>query len=96
MKKELTINEGEYICSECNGNGHIKNEKYISCKRCQGEGKLDWIENIVGKKPNQKILRGLNWENKHPNSPIHGDTYYNALDNIMYIYNSDTSTWYHV
>ena len=24
--------------------------KYITCEKCHGTGKLDWIENLVGKK----------------------------------------------
>jgi len=55
------INEDEIICSQCNGEGFIIEEvgkeewderkipiKNI-CDKCLGTGKLDWIENIVGK-----------------------------------------------
>lgn len=50
MKKAyFELKEGEYECSECNGTGKA-GIPYL-CPRCQGAGKLDWIENIVGKPP---------------------------------------------
>jgi hypothetical protein len=47
--KYVTINYcNERQClkdmSECNG------FKYQHCPKCHGTGKLDWIENVVGKK----------------------------------------------
>ncbi len=52
----MKLEEGEYICSECEGRGSIPsklrpNILAAMCKKCQGAGKLDWIENIVGKPP---------------------------------------------
>ena len=52
----LKLEEGEIICSECEGRGtkpsSINSATMASiCKKCQGDGKLDWIENIVGKVP---------------------------------------------
>ena len=57
----VKINPGEIICDKCNGTGlvddppksfsitgHIPGDKY-RCQKCKGTGKLDWIENIVGK-----------------------------------------------
>lgn len=54
------------LCSKCNGEGIIYNELSTKgnkkgtsfyddyhiqiCPKCQGHKKLDWIENIVGKK----------------------------------------------
>ena len=56
IKKNLK--KGEVICSKCKGIGlvfKIKSNKGIifknECPKCQGTGKLDWIENVVGKKP---------------------------------------------
>ncbi len=53
----ITINEGEIRCSDCRGNGVISVKigpgnriRSSLCDKCQGEGKLDWVENIVGKK----------------------------------------------
>ena len=42
---------GKVVCSKCGGVGQFqsKNVKGI-CVKCLGEGKLDWIENVVGKK----------------------------------------------
>lgn len=60
----MELKKGEVICSECNGQKDIENpheipkEKrkpykvYITrivCPKCKGEGKLDWIENLIGK-----------------------------------------------
>jgi len=50
------------ICSQCKGTGKPNNNKvdyekryfYIppkQCDKCKGTGKLDWIEAVVGKKP---------------------------------------------
>ena len=50
--KKLELLEGEMICPKCNGTGVYYNKYDIStftCSKCLGEGKLDWIENIVGK-----------------------------------------------
>jgi len=53
------LKEGEIICPKCDGRGtHIS---YIGdprdlkvlpiiCPKCRGAGKLDWVENVVGKK----------------------------------------------
>ena len=54
----MKLKQGEVICSKCNGSGNqakwdqIPDYKcYLECDKCHGSGKLDWIENIVGKKP---------------------------------------------
>ncbi len=48
------------VCDECLGGGLIEVEEndnpyyipyYVTCPKCMGDGELDWIENIVGKKP---------------------------------------------
>ncbi len=62
MKEQFNLEEGEYICDKCGGTGRINNHnpyhsfphsrsRTVFCPMCQGTGKLDWIENIVGKKP---------------------------------------------
>jgi DnaJ-class molecular chaperone len=50
----MKLNEGEVLCDNCNGSGEslfpyqaLKKE----CTKCQGDGKLDWVEAVVGKKP---------------------------------------------
>jgi len=42
---------GKVACSKCGGVGQFqsKNVKGM-CVKCLGEGSLDWIENVVGKK----------------------------------------------
>ena len=51
----MELNEGEVICPDCNGEKKIADPKlnyyvfWIKCPKCKGAGKLDWIENIVGK-----------------------------------------------
>ena len=46
----MKLEKGEIICSTCKGSGtHTINEKF-TCQRCYGKGKVDWIENIIGKK----------------------------------------------
>jgi len=55
----ITLEEGEEVCSECKGDGvrgmaihqpPNMNPKNI-CSKCNGEGKLDWCEKVVGKPP---------------------------------------------
>lgn len=50
--KQEDLAEGEVLCDVCNGLGYENNPHFgpIICKKCQGVGKLDWIERIVGKK----------------------------------------------
>ena len=57
--KIIYINEGEEICPKCKGKGRVpKNGKILSssatmmlrCNICSGDGKIDWVEKVVGKK----------------------------------------------
>lgn len=50
---ELELELGEEVCSECGGRGTIGGQWFNRrlCPVCFGDGKLDWIEKIVGKKP---------------------------------------------
>jgi len=48
-KKELEV--WEIICDKCHGFGKKPGTRLV-CKKCGGEGKLDWVENIVGKRKN--------------------------------------------
>lgn len=50
--EEKELEEGEVLCDVCNGFGYDNNPNFgpIVCKKCQGIGKLDWIERIVGRK----------------------------------------------
>lgn len=59
----MELEEGEVVCNECNGKGvtlewielnylaGYKSPKEKECDKCLGAGKLDWIENVVGKRP---------------------------------------------
>jgi len=55
---ELSLGPGEMICPKCNGtgkpsrviNGMSVYTSIYSCEKCHGEGKLDFVENVVGKK----------------------------------------------
>lgn len=54
----MITKKGEMICDKCNGEGNIgfiepdKNGRsyWQVCPKCLGFGKVDWIENIIGKK----------------------------------------------
>jgi len=45
LKKFFANKSGIYKCDACNGTGMIKS----MCSKCQGTGKLDWVEKVVGK-----------------------------------------------
>jgi DnaJ-class molecular chaperone len=51
--KKQKLEEGEVICSNCNGSGFSRyNDNFVGydvCRKCDGEGKLNWIDNILGK-----------------------------------------------
>ena len=48
------LGKGEEYCDKCGGDCFIEigGGELLFCERCQGTGKLDWIEKICGKKPN--------------------------------------------
>ncbi len=56
----MDLKEGEIICDKCRGTGSIKVKRdptksgpyrpTMICLKCLGEGKFDWIENIIGVK----------------------------------------------
>jgi RecJ-like exonuclease len=41
----MILNESEVKCDQCNGEGTIQHG--IICKKCWGEGKLDWVSNVM-------------------------------------------------
>lgn len=56
LKKYIFLNKGENFCIKCRGNGLVKSKPVnfrkaliLKCDVCLGTGKLDWVENIVGK-----------------------------------------------
>ena len=59
MRKELVLEEYEIVCDKCSGEGTIPVEGTrfcTNCPKCLGDGKIDWIENIVGKRRVKDIL----------------------------------------
>lgn len=53
-KSSLKLSEGEVLCGVCDGGGITREVTESSvtvgtCPHCLGSGKLDWIENIIGK-----------------------------------------------
>jgi len=53
---KLELEEGEIKCPKCKGKGYIKDPRGFktACVKCLGCGKIDWIENVVGKQPGNK------------------------------------------
>lgn len=52
-KCHITLNDGERFCPKCDGVGYVKGPKrftLLTCNICNGDGKLDWIEEVTGKK----------------------------------------------
>ncbi len=82
----MNLEPGEYKCDKCNGDG------VWYCIHCRGTGKLDWIENIVGKQePIMHIycpyIPPLIHSQALPENPIVGMRHYDG--NHMYIYSED-------
>lgn len=64
LKRVITINECERFCKKCKGRGKVRRDTISSipsiitlvCDECLGDGKIDWIEEVVGKlKPIKSI-----------------------------------------
>ena len=53
----------EVICDQCNGSG---DEYPFPCSKCNGEGKVNWIENIFGKSIVEIIEGGSDYYHEHP------------------------------
>ena len=52
----MKLKDGEVVCHKCNGTGKLKEwgmgggfTVTPECHVCCGEGKLDWIERVIGK-----------------------------------------------
>jgi len=49
----ITLTDGERFCPKCDGVGFVKGAKkftVLTCARCLGDGKIDWIEEATGKR----------------------------------------------
>jgi hypothetical protein len=44
------MEDGDYICSDCYGNGYIESsfDERSICNKCNGHGGFNWIENVFG------------------------------------------------
>jgi DnaJ-class molecular chaperone len=52
-KCHITLKDGERFCPNCDGAGSVRSPGRIirlTCHICNGDGKLDWIEQATGKK----------------------------------------------
>ncbi len=91
------LKDHEMICSKCDGQGY--DEALIKCPKCLGDGKLDWVENVVGKnsKPENPMNFGIFWHEASdtpPPGPSSNDAYINTKDNSMYVY--DGKQWVNI
>ena len=68
LRENITLDETDVICSLCSGTGFNSyrigaggyQEKYFiprMCSGCNGRGKLDWVEQIVGVKNNDDLIK---------------------------------------
>lgn len=51
--EDIVLQECEMICDKCEGTGN-GDSNFVRCKKCLGAGKVDWIENAMGGKPNKQ------------------------------------------
>jgi len=103
----MKLGPGEIKCEECKGTGYdleIQKREYIieyykkhcKCSKCQGEGKLDWIENVVGKKTPNPIMSGVTWlppSAVKPKNGQVGQAYIDSGSQECYIF--DGTVWVH-
>ena len=59
-KKLIKLNDGEMFCPKCDGKGKLKQTGcyfttnfVLTCDKCLGDGKIDWIEKATGKQLKQ-------------------------------------------
>ncbi len=84
FNKWIKVGEGEVICDKCDGAGYRDKPQLRGivrsdeCPKCEGQGKLDWIDNAMGKKKSARdalptqaatkqyvdsLTQGINWHN---------------------------------
>ena len=56
MKKLV---EGEMTCPLCNGTGEDKYNVLYVCRKCNGDGKIDWVTNVIIKDKSPSILERI-------------------------------------
>jgi len=53
----MKLKPSELVCDRCKGTGKVRDRL---CRKCYGEGKLDWIDNIKGRTTKfDKIINSL-------------------------------------
>lgn len=63
----MKLEEGEVECEACGGTGLTRrdgvkvvastNPEEFACKKCDGSGRVNWIENIFGKQKNSRLVK---------------------------------------
>jgi len=106
VNPNINLQKGEYLCKPCNGWGRILNEDellrtpFLKCPVCLGHGKLDWIENIVGKREENRS-DDCDWRPRAVTGIIAGDpppkleegtAFYDKDKDVLKIYNG--KTWF--
>lgn len=56
----------------------------FTCTKCHGLGKLDWIENVLGKRISKKETTTMHQGVSFPTNSIIGDLFYSYQDRHMY------------
>jgi len=50
----MNLTLGEVKCKRCKGRGlvrvNLRDKLECMCPKCWGDGKLDWIENVIGRR----------------------------------------------
>ena len=94
---QYKLEDGEIICSKCNGNcflfGRTIDEMAITCPKCQGSGKVDWITNAMGT-PKKDLLHftGVTYNTSVSSTPCDGDMFMDiSQDYNLKIY--DNKQW---
>ena len=67
-KNKVRLGEGESHCEDCAGYGwiltpfRVRNDKRMykkRCDKCEGKGKLDWVEQITGSRSPTRSKRSV-------------------------------------
>ena len=86
---DVVLDEGELICSKCEGRGYVPKEVKFDeiqqvCPKCDGEGKIDWVTNAMQKENTRYRLSG-NWtiENEQDIQNLYGMSLQEELANNL-------------
>lgn len=93
---EIILEEGELICSSCGGRGYHPsaqqwNTVASTCRKCGGDGKVDWVTNAMGTPKGQKThgTSGYavgNIATSTPQKTKVGALYHNTKTNKLQVY----------